>query len=152
MQSHLQKLPPMAANLRRDDDDTTTRDDERRRQTTRDDERRRQTTTRCRPCKHMSNPHTPNYKREPFAIREQEQGMRLLQNTTRIVWGPIFLAKTVAEAFAAHFPLESSWNAAPWCFPCFRALEWAVRDGIQCFLPSRPPHCRLPSPATPCGA
>ena len=34
MQSHLQKLPPMAANLRRDDDD-------KRRETTRDDDRRR---------------------------------------------------------------------------------------------------------------
>ena len=44
MKSHLQKLPPMAANLKRDDDDTTTTDDERRRQTTTDDERRRQTT------------------------------------------------------------------------------------------------------------
>ena len=31
MQSHLQKLPPMAANLRRDDDDTTTTNDDKRR-------------------------------------------------------------------------------------------------------------------------
>ena len=44
MQSHLQKLPPMAPNLRRNDEDKrrqTTTDDDRRRQTTRDDERRR---------------------------------------------------------------------------------------------------------------
>ena len=45
----------------------TTRDDDRRRQTTRDDDRRRETTRRRKPCKHSSNPHTPNYKREPFA-------------------------------------------------------------------------------------
>ena len=57
MKSHLQKLPPMAANLRRDDDDTTTTSDD----------RRRETTTRRKPCKHSSNPQTPNYKREPFA-------------------------------------------------------------------------------------
>ena len=50
MKNHLQKLPPMATNLRRDDD-----------------ERRRETTTRRKPCKYRSNPHTPNYKREPFA-------------------------------------------------------------------------------------
>ena len=31
MKSHLQKLPPMAANLRRDDDDTTTTNDDKRR-------------------------------------------------------------------------------------------------------------------------
>ena len=60
MQSHLQKLPPMAANLRRDDD-------ERRRERTTDDDRRRETTTRRKPCKHSSDPQTPNYKREPFA-------------------------------------------------------------------------------------
>ena len=62
MQSHLQKLPPMAANLRRDDDD-------KRRETTTDDDRRRQTT--------RSNPHTPNYKREPFATHSgKTQGVQ----------------------------------------------------------------------------
>ena len=60
MQSPLQKLPPMAANLRRDDDD-------KRPETTTDDERRRETTTRRKPREHSSNPQTPNYKREPFA-------------------------------------------------------------------------------------
>ena len=50
MQSHLQKLPPMAANLRRDDDDTTTRDDE---------------TTQA--MQTQLQPPDPNYKREPFA-------------------------------------------------------------------------------------
>ena len=43
----------MAANLRRNNDD-------KRRQTTTDDDRR------PKPCKHSSNPQTPNYKREPF--------------------------------------------------------------------------------------
>ena len=67
MQSHLQNLPTTAANLRRNDDD-------KRRQTTTNDERRRETTRRRKPCKHSSNPQTPNHKREPFATHSGKNG------------------------------------------------------------------------------
>ena len=62
MQSHLQKLPPMAANLRRNDDD-------KRRETTRDDERRRDDASHANTA---PTPRPPTINGKPsLRIREQ---------------------------------------------------------------------------------
>ena len=70
MQSHLQKLPPMAANLRRDDDDTTTTDDDRRRETTRDDDKRRHDAGHANTC---PTPTPPTINGNP-SLRIREKG------------------------------------------------------------------------------
>ena len=73
MQSHLQKLPPMAANLRRDDNDKrreTTTDDERRRETTTDDDRRRDDASQANTA---PTPRPPTINGNPsLRIREKE--------------------------------------------------------------------------------
>ena len=74
MQSHLQKLPPMAANLRRDDDDRrrqTTTDDDRRRQTTRDDDRRRHD---ARHANTAPTPRPPTINGNPSLRIREKQG------------------------------------------------------------------------------
>ena len=63
MKSHLQKLPPMALNLRRDDDD-------KRRETTRDDERRRHDASHANTA---PTPRPPTINGNPsLRIREKE--------------------------------------------------------------------------------
>ena len=65
MKSHLQKLPPMAANLRRDDDD-------KRRETTTNDERRRADASHANIA---PTPRPPTINGNPsLRIREKEQG------------------------------------------------------------------------------
>ena len=68
MKSHLQKLPPMAANLRRDDDDTTTTDDERRRH----DASHANTAPTPRPPTINGNP----------SLRIREKGYHMFLNST----------------------------------------------------------------------
>ena len=77
MQSHLQKLPPMAANLRRDDDERrreTTRDDDKRRETTTDDERRRHDASHANTA---PTPRPPTINGNPsLRIREKDTSER----------------------------------------------------------------------------
>ena len=73
MKSHLQKLPPMAANLRRDDDDTTTTNDDKRRETTRDDDTTQAMQTTPRPPTINGNP----------SLRIREQHTSLVSIFTR---------------------------------------------------------------------
>ena len=131
MKSHLQKLPPMAANLRRDDDDRrrqTTTDDDRRRQTTRDDERRRHD---ARHANTAPTPRPPTINGNPsLRIREKEHmgyPGSILQPTTGAL---------VLHLLRDSIPTTriSNWAMKRWVTHSYSTSTSTTQNGLWCIL------------------